>query len=187
MAKNKERKPKAPILRWRGLFADESHVIRIVGAVLIALLLTMLSFTQLGFVHLVLPGGESAYIIALLEVVALGSLLLGPITGTILGVYAGIIMNIHSVLMPLDPYELYFVTPATSVAMLGVAGLILGIFFALALRHNPTGPRRYIRLAIVCVVVSLLYSAMFLTGVTLQLVETIVQSTEGAASSEAIS
>lgn len=125
-------------------------------AIVLAVAGAALTFTQLGFVAIETPSGSAGYVVALLQVVALGALLLGTLPGTALGIVAGGVLFLHARVLPLDPYELSFITPLTSVIMFGVTGFLLGIMFAIALRNNPSRFKRVLYIVIVCVIVSVL-------------------------------
>ena len=84
-----------------------------------------LTYTQLGFVDLQLPNGDVGYMVVLLQVVALGALLLGTLMGFVLGLITGSVLFLHAQLLPLDHYELAFVTPLTSIVMFGICGALL--------------------------------------------------------------
>ena len=169
-------KQRAPILRWRGMLAQSSRLLRWMIAFVLAVAGVTLSFTQLGFADLVLPDGSTAYVVVVLEVVALGALLLGTLMGTFLGLVVGGALLIHARFLPLDHYELSFITPETSIFMLGLAGLSLGIFFAFALRNNPTQGRRAAYIVLVCIIVSWLYSITFLISVITQIIVGLVET-----------
>ena len=153
-----DKKQKKRIFTWRGVIANSDHWMRWMVAVILIVVGATLTYTQLGFADLVLPDGRVGYVVVLLEVVALGALLLGTLAGMTLGVIIGGVLYIHSQVLPLDHYELTFVTPLTSIVMFGVCGALLGILFAFVLRNNPSQIKRVIYICIVCLVVSELYS-----------------------------
>ena len=128
-----------------------------------------LAFTQLGFVSFTEPGGNTGYVVVLLQLVALSALLLGTLAGTIMGAAIGAVLLLHAQVLPLDHYELTYVTPATSVVMLGFSGFMLGVLFAFVLRNNPSQLRRAIYIAIVCGVVSAMYTVGFTSVVITQI------------------
>lgn len=171
MAKDKaKKKTKLPVFRSRGVMRDATRAERLVTAVVLALMCAALTFTQLGFAAVPLPGGAMAYAVVLLLPIAVGALLLGTLIGTCIGLFAGAVLCWHASAMPLDYYELTFVTPLTSVVMLTVCGFLLGLLFAFVLRHDPGRVKRAIYIIIVCVIVSLLYSLGFTVNVILQTV-----------------
>ena len=152
---------KPRILRWRGLLGSLERPLQWAVGIVLAVTSAVLAFTQLGFVGIDLPDGRMAYVVVLLPVVALGALLLGTLAGTALGLTAGALLYAHSQVLPLDHFELAYVTPVTSIVMLGVAGFILGILFAFVLRHNPSQVKRIVYIAIVVVLVAWAYSICF--------------------------
>ena len=168
------RKDKKPILRWKGLMAGRKRLTRVVTAVLLAVACASLTFVQLGFAGIGIDGQFTAYIVVLLLPIALAALLLGTLTGVLMGLIAGGVLYLHAIVMPLDYFELTFVTPITSIALFVVCGLLLGVLFAFALRNNPSQPRRIIYIVIVCLVVSTLYSIGFVVNVFLALITQLV-------------
>ena len=174
-----DKKQKKRIFTWRGVIANSDHWMRWMVAVILIVVGATLTYTQLGFADLVLPDGRVGYVVVLLEVVALGALLLGTLAGMTLGVIIGGVLYIHSQVLPLDHYELTFVTPLTSIVMFGVCGALLGILFAFVLRNNPSQIKRVIYICIVCLVVSELYSLGFAFNVFLSILVDIA-SKEGA-------
>ena len=167
---SKKQRQRKPIVRWKGVLADSERAARLMVAALLAVGSAALTFTQLGFVGVGFEGYYVGYIVVLLEPVALGALLLGTLPGTALGLFAGAVLYLHAKAMPLDYYELSFVTPVTSIIMLTIAGFLLGALFAFALRNNPHGIKRFAYIFIVCAAVSTLYSALFEASVIAQLV-----------------
>ena len=162
---------KARIVRWRGVLDTDDTKLRLMIAAVLALACFSLSFTQLGFVGVDLSGdGIDTYAVVLLQPVALAALLLGTAAGVGIGLVAGLAMYVHANAMPLSYYELTFVTPVTSIVMLMVSGLLLGIMFAFALRNKPSGLKRYAYIAIVCIIVSLMYSLGFMVNVVIAFV-----------------
>ena len=168
--KGKKTKKKTHALRWKGTMAGRPPLIRNVVAALIAIASASLTFVELGFVGLGLDGQFSAYIVVLLLPVALAALLLGTLWGTLVAFLAGTVLLVHAYTMPLDYYELTFVTPLTSIGLFTVCGFLLGVMFAFALRNDPKRPRRIIYIGIVCLIVSLLFSIGFVVNVFVTLV-----------------
>ena len=145
----------------RGALAKNSRSVRIAATVVLAVTCAALTFTQLGFTTIILPDQQVAYAIVLLLPVALSSLLLGTFTGTCMGLFAGSVLYVHSIAMPLDFFELTFINPLTSIVMLGVSGLVMGLLFSFALRHNPSPLKCVIYISLICLGVSWLYSFVF--------------------------
>ena len=174
VAELKPQKPK--ILRWQGLLADGSRLLRVAIGVAIVLLAASLTFTQLGFVGVSFADGTTGYVVVLLALVSLGALLFGPLAGALIGFAAGVVLYIHAQILPLNHFELAFVTPLTSIAMFTVAGCLLGLFFAIALRNNPATVKRIVYIAIVCVVVSWIYTLSFGVSVFASLVVEIAEN-----------
>ncbi len=179
-----ERK-KAKILRWRGVLDSIPRMVRIMVAAVLAVASIAITFTQFGFVEITLPDGTVAYIVTLLPVVTLGALLLGTFWGTALGLVTGTVLLLHAYFLPLNHYEMAFVTPFSSVFLLGFSGLLLGVLFAFALRNGPTRWKRAIYIVIVCALVSLFHSVGFGINVFVQLIAELA-STMGDAYDEAM-
>ena len=161
-AKQTTKKP--PVLFSHGLLADQPNTLRAAIGIILALTCATLTFTQLGFIGVDLPDGSSAYVVGLLPVIALGSLLLGSLEGAAIGLVSGAVLYAHSKYLPLDHFELLYVTPVTSVVMFAVAGYLLGALFAFALRKNPSRARRAVYIAIVSILVSWAYTFGFFTS-----------------------
>ena len=171
---------KIGVLRWRGLLDETSFVVRCMVGVVLATSGAAFAFTQLGFIGITLPDGTAGYVVTLLAATALGALLLGAPIGAVLGMVAGGVLLLHAYLTPLDYYELMYVTPLTSIVMLGACGALLGILFAFALRNDPAQSRRVVYIVVICIVVSWLYSLAFATNVIASIASVIVESMEGS-------
>ena len=135
-----------------------------------------LTFTQLGFAGVTLPDGTAAYVVVLLPTIGLGALLLGTLAGAVLGALSGAVLLAHAHFLPLNYYELTFVTPLTSVFMLALVGLLAGVFFAYTLQKNPSRVGRVILIFIVSMVVSWAYSLGFSFSVFAALVANLIQT-----------
>ena len=169
--KTKDGKKKTRILRWRGVMADSPRMLRWMVGVVFAVAGATFTFTQLGFVDVTMPDGYVGYAVVLLQTVALGALLLGTLAGVALGLTTGAILLAHAQVLPLDHYELTFVTPITSVAMFGTIALLLGIMFAFVLRNDPGQVKRVVYISIVCIVMSWLYSLGFFLNAVVSVAE----------------
>jgi serine phosphatase RsbU (regulator of sigma subunit)/anti-sigma regulatory factor (Ser/Thr protein kinase) len=72
-----------------------------------------------------------------------GAFLFGPVTGTLLGLFAGVVAFAHADLMPLDFYEHNVMTTPGTLVLLAFTGLLSGLLFKFALRRDPRGGSRY--------------------------------------------
>ncbi len=177
MADTKNIQKKARILRSRGVLKDTRRSLRIMLAAGLVLACASLTFTQLGFAGIGFGGKYFAYAVVLLLPISLAALLLGTLSGTCIGILAGAILLIHAKTIPLDYYEMSFITPLTSVIMLGVCGFLLSILFAFVLRHDPSSRvKRGIYIFIVCLIVSFLYSIGFVVNVVIEMASNLVES-----------
>lgn len=156
-------------LRRGGALAGFPLSVRLTAVVVLAVTCGSLVFTQLGFAGIGPVDEYVAYAVILLLPVALAALLLGTIAGTAMGLFAGAVLLLHANVLPLDNYELSYITPLTSIAMLGVIGFLLGFLFAFALRKNPPLFRSAVYIIIICFFVSFLYSIGFVVNVIVQL------------------
>lgn len=155
---------KTSVLRWKGVCARVRTRARIMCAAVLVLACAMPSFTQWGFLGFQLPSGSVAYLIFLLIPVALSALLLGTLFGAGIGLCAGLVLYAHSIVAPLDYFELVYVTPITSMGALAACGLALGILLAAVLRRCPVGLKRMAGVALSCAVASCVHSAFFCAG-----------------------
>jgi len=171
-------------LRWRGVLCDSKPMLRRLIGLVLAVASAAFTFTQLGFIGIPMPNGPSVYITSMLIIVALSALLLGTVSSMAMGLFAGVVLYLHSLFMPLDHYELLFVNPLTSIVMLCVCGLLLGLFFAIALKNNPQGIRRIVYIAIACLIVSFLYSIGFAVNSIILLFADIVDTLGADVSSD---
>ena len=175
MAKG-EKKQKAPLFRRQGVMAHNTHLLRAMVWMVLAIMCAALAFTQLGFAGIGLDSSYASYAVILLLPIALSALLLGTLAGGAMGLCAGVVLYVHSAVMPLDYYELSFVTPFTSIVMLCISGILLGLLFALALHNDPPSRvKRIVYIALVCGVVAWMYSIGFLVNVMAQLLVSLVQ------------
>ena len=164
-AKQKRKERKTSAIRWKGVLVDADSRLRKMVAVSIAIACVAFTVTSLGFLGIGSRGEYIAYLVLLLQPVALCSLLLGTRTGTLMGLFAGAVLYVHSVTMPLDYFETAYVSVVSSIIELTAIAFVLGFFFALALRNGGSTTKRIILITIICVVCSWLYSAgLFLSG-----------------------
>ncbi|MDO4891502.1 MAG: hypothetical protein Q3963_09055, partial [Coriobacteriaceae bacterium] len=146
-----------------------------------------LTFTELGFAGIGSEGNYIAYVVVLLQPVAVAALFFGARLGGLLGLLSGVILYAHSIVMPLNFYEMMFVTPFTSIVMLPLSGLMLGGLFGKALRNDPPLPRRVIYISLICLFVSFFYSFNFVVGAFGSLVRYAISLAETVGDKEQIS
>lgn len=147
---------KHSLLQWRGLMANAERRTRSVAVGVLALACGALVFCQLGFFSLF-----GVRVIALLAIVAVGALLYGTKTGTLIGLVAGSAAFAHALIIPLDYYEKYFAAPASSIVLFTAAGFIMGLLFAWAQRFRGNTGTYMGALALTCLVGSWFASTWF--------------------------
>ena len=165
--KSERASTRVPIWSWKGILAGQLRSTRRLIAIFLAVLATSLTFVQFGFVGIGAEGDYSCYVMALLVPVALAALCFGRGWGFVMGLYAGVVLYVHSLIQPLDMFERYFISPLTSIVFYAVMGFLLNLLFSLALRHNPKGVRRYVYVAIICLTVSVIATYAFIIGTIL--------------------
>ncbi|MBQ9041718.1 MAG: SpoIIE family protein phosphatase [Eggerthellaceae bacterium] len=163
---NKKGKPS--IIHWHGLLSGTGRRNRVMVFVILTIVTLALAFTQFGFVGLGPNGAFVAYGVVLLAPIAVAALLLGVWQGTFLGLVAGAVMFLHARFQPLDYFEVSFVTPSTAIILFTITAFFLSLLMAVALRNSPPTGRRIVYMAIVCFVVSGMFSTAFAVNVLLQ-------------------
>ncbi|MDO4890890.1 MAG: hypothetical protein Q3963_05960 [Coriobacteriaceae bacterium] len=108
--------------RFWGRTAGLGKAVRIAALGFVIASIISISFTQLGFWSVGNIEGMSVYVILLLGPLAMGALLFGPRTGTALGLIAGTTVFLHATFFPLDYYEVYFMSPLNSFALMSALG-----------------------------------------------------------------
>ena len=169
---NKKGKPS--IIRWQGLLCGIGRQIRVMIFFALVVLAASMTFTQLGFIRVGVSEGYVGYMVALLVPVAIGALLLGVWPGALLGLISGCVLFLHSHAQPLDYYEVSFVTHLSSIVLFFAIGFLIGLFLAIALRKNPPRVKRVVYIAIVCLVSSLMFTALFMVNVFIQLMYSMI-------------
>jgi len=146
--------------RFWGRTAGLGKAVRIAALGFVIASIISISFTQLGFWSVGNIEGMSVYVILLLGPLAMGALLFGPRTGTALGLIAGTTVFLHATFFPLDYYEVYFMSPLNSFALMSALGAAGGWLFERALASDPQGPARYLRIILVCAALSAAASSL---------------------------
>ena len=137
-------------------------------AAFIAILVTTLTFTQTGFFALGLSGNNATYVVTLLVPIAATAMLLGVWFSVLMGVFSGATLALHALVQPLDFFEVIALSSVPSCVIFGVTGLLLGLFFSLALHRDPHGWRRHARITVICTFVSTLFSIAFYLNTAMQ-------------------
>jgi len=154
---------------WKGLLQDAARRIKVQVFVTLLILSASMTFMQCGFIGIGMGGHYVGYILGLLGPIAVAALLFGRRLGALYGLLSGVMLYAHSTVHPLDLFELYFVSWSNSLLLYTVAGYLLGLFFAVALRNDPKGLRRIIYMGIVCLLVSGGVSFVFLVNALVQI------------------
>ncbi len=169
MAVSKARKTKkAPAPQWRGMLAEHHQIARWAIIAILAVACVSVSFTSLGYWTVTSPKAMDVHLVMHLPLVALGALLFGLKGGFLTGLFSGLVMLAHAKIMPLDAFELSFITPLTSVVMMTIMGVLLGFLLKLARRRNPSQAKRIIRIALICLFVALVHTALFMVSLVIQ-------------------
>ena len=160
---------KISVWKWRGILADAPRGIRWGLFALLAVAVASLAFTQLGLVGLGTPGQYVAYGNVLLAIVMLAGLLFGIPLGTLIGVVSGAMTSAHAILQPLDYFETSFISPVASIIFFALLGFLASLMLAIALRNNPSRIRRVIYIVIIALILSVLYSIVFVLNAVITL------------------
>ena len=152
---------KTGVFAWKGVLAGANRTLRIVLIVAIATACVSLVSTRLALITLAMPNGDVAHIDTFLLPVILGALLLGTVWGTLFGLITGVALFVHAVLLPLDYFELAFVTPITSIVLTSIFGFGMGIMLAALLRSGPGTARRIIYIIITSLVGAVVFNGAF--------------------------
>ncbi len=151
---------------WGRLYVYElPERISTFGFVLAAI--ACLSFTQLGFCSIGIIDSNSVYIMMVLAPLAMGALLLGPFGGAVVGLFTGCVVFAHAIFLPLDGYEVYFMTPLNTFVMLAFIGALAGFLFFRALEGVERGTARAGRIAVVCAITSVVATLLVLLNTLL--------------------
>ena len=150
-----------PILRWHGILADRTRDTRLRILGFLAVFAVAMTFTQVGLLHVSVGPNQDAYVVLLLVPMTLTAMLLGTFWSFAMGLFVAGVTALHAQVQPLDYYEAVAITPLSAVVLFGLSGLLLGLLFALAIRRNPVGWKRILRMAVPCLVVSALFSFAF--------------------------
>ena len=138
------------VVTWGGALAPVSRSAKVMVFVALSVATLACAFAQLGLIGLGDLETGMTYAVVQLVWVALGALLFGPIRGALLGLIAGGSLLVHSYVQPLDFFESYFITPLSSCALLAVAGLAMGLVFALLLRKPRSQAVRLVAICVTC-------------------------------------
>ena len=152
---------KHKIIGWGGILQDINRPLKLTLFGIFVVAVIAQTFSQFGLIGIGIPGSYDAYAIALLLPISLCAIMLGPGFGTLLGLISGSVLYLHAIYLPLDFYELTYISAASSIGLLTFAGLFLGLGFAIALRKNPPRIRRIVYIVIVCFAASFIVSIMF--------------------------
>ena len=87
-------------------------------------------FSQKTFITLDPTARIAAYALAPLVPITIGSLLIGTRAGTALGIFSGVMLYLHSIIMPLDFQELTIISLSLAVALFTMYSLIIGFLFS---------------------------------------------------------
>ena len=154
-------------LFW-GRAAELNVYTRVGGLIFAVVLIAAMSFCQFGFWQIGKIGLDPVYLILLWVPVILGAFAFGRITGTLLGLFGGIVAFVHSAYLPLDFLEVYiFGTPLNTMVLFTFIALIAGIVYDLALKRKPQGGKRVALIIAVSVLVSFLASALLLVNMVM--------------------
>lgn len=164
---NVDKARSASKLLWGSTY-DLPWYVRAGGLVFAIVAIASMSFTQLGFLSLGKINGSPLYLILLLAPVVMSALEFGIVTGTLLGLFGGIVAFVHASFLPLDFLEAgYFGYPINTIVLFAFIAFVAGLLFDHALKHNPQGGRRVAIIVGVSVFISFLASALVFVNMVL--------------------
>ena len=159
-AANGQRNRRFKLEGFWGHMADYERPVRVMALLLVLSAIASMSFTQLGFWSIGSIEGKPLYVMMLLAPIVAGALLFGPLLGACIGLFAGVVVYLHAMLLPLDFYEYYFMTPLNTFVLLTVLGLVAGWLFDSIAHHKLEGVARLGALVGVCLTLSLTVSVL---------------------------
>ncbi|MBP3884568.1 MAG: SpoIIE family protein phosphatase [Olsenella sp.] len=177
--RTKDKAGRKRIRDWKGLLGDADLRMRALTFLSILVVSTSMTFMQLGFVGVGTDGNYICYVMSLLGPISVCALLLGKGWGFLEGLLSGIVLFFHAYLQPLDIIERYFVTPLNSIVLYSVAGFVIGLFFAVALRNDPARKRSAVYAALVGLLSSTLVSLAFIVNFLVDMVAIAVVISNG--------
>ena len=146
-------------LLW-GHMANFGRPVRIVALMLVLSAIVSMSFTQVGFLCAGTIENKPLYIMLQLAPIVAGAMVFGPSMGALIGLFAGVVVYAHAMLLPLNFYEYYFMTPLNTFVLLTILGLAAGWLFDSILRHGMKGAARIGAVIGTCAVLSLTVSVL---------------------------
>ena len=100
--------------RFWGRMAKQSGQVRVVMLILAVSAIASMVFAQLGFWRLSVIDDKPVYLMFVFAPVVMGAFLFGALAGAVLGLFAGVMVFIHALVLPIDFYEVYFMTPVNT-------------------------------------------------------------------------
>lgn len=171
-------------LFWKGLMARAGRLRRCVAVAFMIIALLFLSILQFGFVGIGAFGTYESYVVVLLVPTVASSLLLGVILGTALGAVAGVIVLVHAIMLPLDYYEMLFLTPLTSLLLFTGVSLLSGILFAVIMPRVSSRVFRLLAIVLISFGVSWAWSFAFRGTVVHEITSGVLVQSLGIAEGE---
>ena len=156
-----EKKARSASRLFWGRTATLPLYMRVGGLVFVIATIASMSFCQFGFWPMGEIDNDPVYLVLLVAPVVMGAFAFGPITGTLIGLFGGLIAFAHGVLLPLDFLEAYyFGTPTNTVGLFGLTALLAGALFDVALKRDPQGGKRVALIIVVSFIASFFASAL---------------------------
>ena len=156
-----EKKARSASKLFWGRTATLPLYMRVGGLVFVIATIASMSFCQFGFWPMGEIDNDPVYLVLLVAPVVMGAFAFGPITGTLIGLFGGLIAFAHGVLLPLDFLEAYyFGTPTNTVGLFGLTALLAGVLFDVALKRDPQGGKRVALIIVVSFIASFFASAL---------------------------
>ena len=152
-----ESSPKTSVFAWRGLFGEQPARVRRAMLAILCVAVAALVFSQLGYIEI-----ANVRLLLVLVVVTASAFCHGVRGGLFTGLIAGAATLAHAVLLPLDYYEKYFVSPVNSIVLFALCGVLAGVLFAVMARRSRDNELNPVGVVVVCVVTSLFCSVFFL-------------------------
>lgn len=153
--------------RWHGILEGERAAIRRAIIILLCVLAASIPFGSLGFDPII----DTHVLISIIPI-ALACLLFGKWYGCVVGAIAGLAEMVHATYQPYNYYEKFFSLPLSSVVLMALLGLGLGVLFACACRlprggltengERTSGAARIGAIAAACIVGAIFFTLVLL-------------------------